>query len=388
MTSIDPPPTFGNDLAFLKQHTDAIILSDKTGAAQIVLAPRLQSRVMTSTADGLHGMSFGWINRELFAEGKLRPLLNPYGGEDRFWLGPEGGQFGIFFAKGDPFDMAHALTPAALDREPFEVVSEGADRACFHKDCTLTNYSGTHFDVELDREVRLLTPAAAWKHLGTTATPSVKLVAYESENCLTNVGEETWTKEAGLLSIWILGMYTPSPATTVVIPIKTGAEAGLSPAVNADYFGRLPAERLAVVDGVVFFSGDGQYRSKIGIGPQRCKPVMGSYDAANRVLTLIQFTLPPGATDYVNSMWKLQDAPYGGDVVNSFNDGPPEPGAKPLGPFYELESSSPAAALDPGETLTHIHRTIHITGTEQHLDIIAKAVLGVGVQQIAAALAV
>jgi hypothetical protein len=27
------------------------------------------------------------------------PHINVFGGEDRFWLGPEGGQFSIFFAK-------------------------------------------------------------------------------------------------------------------------------------------------------------------------------------------------------------------------------------------------------------------------------------------------
>jgi hypothetical protein len=85
-------------------------------------------------------------------------------------------------------------------------------------------------------------------------------------------------------------------------------------------------------------------------------------------------------------MWKIQDAPFAGDVVNSYNDGPASPGAKPLGPFYELESSSPAAALKPGETLTHVHTTIHIQGPDKALDEIARAVFGVGVKEIEAAL--
>ena len=81
-------------------------------------------------------------------------------------------------------------------------------------------------------------------------------------------------------------------------------------------------------------------------------------------------------------MWELQDEPYKGDVVNSYNDGPPEPGAEPMGPFYELESSSMAAALDPGETISHVHRTIHLQGSEADLDPIAKAVLGVPIDDI------
>jgi hypothetical protein len=69
-------------------------------------------------------------------------------------------------------------------------------------------------------------------------------------------------------------------------------------------------------------------------------------------------------------------------VVNSYNDGPAAPGAKPLGPFYELESSSPAAALAPGEALAHVHTTMHFQGPDKALDAIARRVLGVGLEEI------
>ena len=71
-------------------------------------------------------------------------------------------------------------------------------------------------------------------------------------------------------------------------------------------------------------------------------------------------------------MWEIQKQPYRGDVVNSYNDGPPAPGAKPLGPFYELETSSPAAALGPGGSLTHVHRTFHFQGERAVLDALAR----------------
>ncbi|MGI9456166.1 MAG: DUF6786 family protein [Aeoliella sp.] len=74
-----------------------------------------------------------------------------------------------------------------------------------------------------------------------------------------------------------------------------------------------------------------------------------------------------------------------GDVINSYNDGSPEPGVAPLGPFYELETSSPAAALKPGETMQHIQRTLHIQGLEKELDPLAKRLLGVGLDAIRAA---
>jgi hypothetical protein len=177
-------------------------------------------------------------------------------------------------------------------------------------------------------------------------------------------------------------MFNPSPNTTIVIPFKAGPEEELGNIVNDTYFGKVPEDRLVVKDDVLFFSGDGNYRSKIGLSPQRSKPVLGSYDAANRVLTLVQYSFPEGSTDYVNSMWEWQDKPYGGDVVNSYNDGPAEPGSKPLGPFYELETSSPAAALQPGESLTHIHRTIHLMGPETGLNQISEKILTVSLDEI------
>ena len=108
-------------------------------------------------------------------------------------------------------------------------------------------------------------------------------------------------------------------------------------------------------------------------------------DAAGRVLTLVQYTRPRDTTTYVNSMWEQQREPYKGDVINSYNDGPPAPGAPPLGPFYELETSSPALALNPGERYTHVHRTFHLVGPEAQLDGIARRVLNIGLAEIVGA---
>jgi len=376
-------PTFGDDLAFLKKHVAVIVLADKTGAQQVAVIPAYQARIMTSTANGVTGLSFGWVNRELIAAGKIQPHINVYGGEERFWIGPEGGQFSVFFAKGAKFDLEHWVTPPAIDTEPFELVRQSSDRVLCRREMQLTNYSGTKFKLEVNREIRLLEASAINKYLGVKPGADVKMVGVESVNTIKNTGEKAWSKQTGLLSIWILGMFNAAPATTVVIPLKTGPE---GPLVNDSYFGKVPAERLAVKDGVMYFAADANYRSKIGVSPQRSKPVMGSYDAANHVLTLTQFTLPEGAVDYVNSMWQLQENPFSGDAINSYNDGPPSPGAKQLGKFYELESSSPALALQPGQAATHVHRTIHLQGSESDLDTIARAALNVSIEEIKQAL--
>jgi hypothetical protein len=101
----------------------------------------------------------------------------------------------------------------------------------------------------------------------------------------------------------------------------------------------------------------------------------------------VSFTRPAGASDYVNSMWEIQKAPFAGDVVNSYNDGPPAPGAAQLGRFFELESSSPALALAPNASAQHVHQTIHLQGDEAKLDPLARAALGVSLAQIKGAFA-
>ena len=57
-------PNFEKDLSFLRKHNEVILLSDSSSKAQIAVVPTYQGRVMTSTALGPEGVSFGWINRE------------------------------------------------------------------------------------------------------------------------------------------------------------------------------------------------------------------------------------------------------------------------------------------------------------------------------------
>ena len=383
--TISAAPTFGDDVAFLRAHTDIIVLKDGRHAAQIALAPAWQGRVMTSTTSGDSGHSFGWINRELITSGQPAPHMNAFGGEDRLWLGPEGGQYSIYFSKGTAFDYAHWFVPAALDTRSFHTVSRSSNRATFRSDFALTNYSGTRFDVTVRREVKLLEPQTAWNDLGVPPAKRVSLVAYESNNTLINAGRAPWTKETGVLSIWILGMFAPSPSARIVVPIKAGPESDLGVKVTSDYFGAIPPERLKVTERAVFLRADGEFRSKIGINPRRSLGKVASYDADHGVLTIVQFNQPSEVSDYVNSLWRHQQNPYGGDAANAYNDGPPTPGAKPLGPFFEVESSSPAAVLSPGGSIEHTHRTIHLAGPEGELDRVARAVLGVSLTEIRAA---
>ena len=378
-----PPGPFESDLEFLRRHTEIIVLAEPGATAQVVIAPEYQGRVMTSTTGGSDAPSFGWIGRAAIAARARQPHINVFGGEDRFWLGPEGGQYSLYFKKGDPFDLDHWQVPEPIDWGKWDADSELPTSVRFRKRISLVNYSGTQLVIEVDRTVRMLNASDVAKHFGAQVGSGVRMVAFESSNVVTNAGREAWQPKSGLVSVWILGMFIPSPETTIAIPFQSGAEATLGPVVNDAYFGKVPPDRLRIADPVIFFRGDGQYRSKIGVPPARALDFAGSYDAARRVLTLVQYTRPAGVTSYVNSMWEIQREPYKGDVINSYNDGPPAPGKPPLGPFYELETSSPALALSPGQAYTHVHRTVHAMGPENELDALARATLKVGITDIA-----
>jgi hypothetical protein len=371
--------TYGYDIEFLKKHTKPLELHN--GDARLILSPEYQGRVMTSTAQGTNGLSFGWINHDLIASGEVLQQINPVGGEERFWLGPEGGQFSIFFKNGSSFDFSNWATPAFLDTDVYEVSNSDSTSAEFAKSIEIQNYSNFKFSFDLYRKVSLLDKESIQNDLGIDFSDAIKTVAYTTTNQLKNTGEQDWVKETGLLSVWMLGMYNPSDEVTIMVPFNTEAESDYI--VKDDYFGKIPESRLVLKDGIVFFKGDGKERGKIGIPPQRALPVIGSYDAVNNLLTVLKCEIPEGETDYVNSAWEIQDHPFKGDAINSYNDGPLEDGSQ-MGPFYELETSSKALSLKVGESFAHKQTTIHFEGPEKELDQICQKLFKVSLAEVKA----
>ena len=378
--------SYGYDLAFLKAHKlNLVELKDASSKASVVLVPDLQGRVMTSSANGNSGKSFGWINYKLFESGVVSGQFNPYGGEERLWFGPEGGPFSIYFQKGKEQLFANWLVPKEIDTKPFEVVSQTEGSVSFKNEFALANASGTTMNIGIERTVKLLNRAEAEKALQLSLDTSLNYVAYESENVLTNKGKTAWNEKSGFLSIWLLAMFNPSEKGVVFIPYKTGDEAKLGKIVTDDYFGKVPTDRLIVKDGVLFFKTDGKCRSKIGLSPERSLPYCGSYDPDSQVLTLLWFSKPEQAAKYVNSKWGKQENTLKGDAVNSYNDGPVADGSI-MGPFYEIESSSPAALLAPGEKITHKQQIFHISGDEAHLSLITEKLFNLPISLIKQAL--
>ena len=375
--------SLGDAVALVGRHSHAIVLSNKHGAA-IAVWPAMSGRVLTSSVDGPQGHGFGWINRELIASGKVAPHMNAVGGEDRLWLGPEGGQYGIFFAPGAPFDLEHWFTPAAFDTEAFDVVGQTGESITFRKAFHVTNYSGTKFEVQIDRQVRLLPDELVWQRLGVAPVAGLQVVGFESDNKLTNLADRTWDTSTGVLSLWVLGQFIAAPAATIILPLRNGSAAELGPALKTDYFGPVPADRITVGDSAAFFKADAKYRSKLGLSPRRSKGKLGSYDPEHHVLTIVQYDEGAPGADYVNSAWEIQKSPYKGDVANCYNDGSLGPSRAGLGAFYEMESSSPAVALGSHSSVSHMQRTIHLVGSEEKLDAIAVLVLGVHLKDVLA----
>jgi hypothetical protein len=124
--------SFADDWARARRRGEVVVLSDREGFARVLVGPERGGAVLTSTAGGAGGRSFGWLDED------LRP------GEDRPELGPEG---------------------------PFLLVERDASHVRLRR-------SG---DLELERTVRILPPEDAWRAAGAVSRPNVRAVAYETD---------------------------------------------------------------------------------------------------------------------------------------------------------------------------------------------------------------
>src|SRR5580765_8293089 len=77
--SVFKPGEFGYDLEFLKKQDSGLVVL-KNEQAQVIVSPRYQAKVFTSTSAGERAVSFGWINYLAF-ENKTDAHMHAYGGE-------------------------------------------------------------------------------------------------------------------------------------------------------------------------------------------------------------------------------------------------------------------------------------------------------------------
>src|SRR5450432_4466200 len=192
---------FGYDLQFLKKQDSSLVVL-KDGESQILVSPKYQAKVFTSTANGENGQSFGWINYKAF--GKLDAHMNAYGGENRLWLGPEGGKFSLFFKPNTKMVFENWKTPAPIDTESWNVKTKDSLTVTMYKEMTMLNYKGTYLNLRVDRTIKILPRQEIFRRTGITENDVVKAVGYQTNNILTNKGDQEWTATTGMPCIWIL----------------------------------------------------------------------------------------------------------------------------------------------------------------------------------------
>jgi hypothetical protein len=163
--------SFADDWARARRRADVVLLSDREGFARVLVGPDRGGAVLTSTAGGPGGRSFGWL------DGNLWP------GEDRPALEPEG-----------PFVLA--------EREAARVRLRRAG------------------ELDVERTVRLLSEEDAWRAAGATARPNVRVVAYETDT-------RVRPGRAGTLpaQLVVTGRFRALPGAWIVAPAREGRAA-------------------------------------------------------------------------------------------------------------------------------------------------------------------
>ena len=372
--------TFGYDLNYLSKKDSLILLKSNDEQSQIILSAKYQAKVFTSTANGLEGNSHGFVNYNFFDAGVVDEHMNGFGGENRFWLGPEGGGYSIYFEPETEQIYNNWHTPKAIDIEEWVVKNTTNKEATFIKDMVLNNYKGIQLDLSVERTISLLTENDINSKLNINIPEAVNTVAYSTLNTITNNNDFAWNSETGTVCIWMLDMYNPSDSAVTVIPYNEGDESEVGPIVKSDYFGEIPSERLISDNGVIYFKTDGESRGKLGMNAFRTTGLAGNYDPISKRLTIVTFDVNPNAV-YLNQEWNPKSDPLTGDALNAYNDGPLEDGSI-MGPFLELESSSPAAFLEPNQSLSHNHNVFHFVGEEYDINAYAEKLIAVSLLKV------
>ncbi|MEW4925523.1 DUF6786 family protein [Algibacter sp. 2305UL17-15] len=349
---------------------DLQILQYKNSA--IAVSGAYQGKVFTSTANGLDGKSYGYINWKLFDDNTYETTMSKLGGESRMWFGPEFGEYSIFFDKGVERDVENMKISPELNSRKFELIEQDSLSIVYGSDMNIRNTYGTIFNINAKRKLSLLTQPQIESDLGITLHDNMAYVGFSAETTIKNLGEP-WKKENGLLCIWDLGCMLTSPDNRVIIPLRKNTDA------LTGYFTPVTSDRLLIKDTIAFYKADAMGLNKIGVKSQLSKNMMGSYSQKNNQLNIIKFTFENDAL-YVNSLPENR-SPYDGDVTNIFN-GEVNEALDRNWPFYEFESSSSAKELDTDETLYHKHTTYHFEGSFDDLNRISKKVLGVDLSNI------
>ena len=198
-----------------------VLLKGRQPGKQILCAPKLVGRVMSSTFDAAVGDALGWISVDTIRAGRVDPVFTNYGGEERLWFGPEGSQFGLNFASKD-MTLSHYRVQPGMNSQPYTVakVSSEEDFVVMETQIKLQNLAGTQFDIEVERTVKILNYCPYTVGL----PPQAEFVGFQTETLIKNVSPVPIRSETGLLSCWTIGQHPGGPRRMVVIPFRPGPD--------------------------------------------------------------------------------------------------------------------------------------------------------------------
>jgi hypothetical protein len=299
-----------------------------------------------------------------------------YGGENRLWIGPEGGRFSVFFKPGAEQVYDNWQTPAPFDSETWINTGNNSREVIMNKVMTLHSYTGKHLEMQVQRMVKLLDRIDAEETLHIRIPDGVKHVAYVTMNTITNTGNFGWTEDGGAPCLWMADMLPTGDNSFTFIPFVGDAR----PSAVSDYFGIIPDGRYVEAGGFAFLKTDGRYRSKVGLPATKSTGMAANYNPEAERLTICFFDVHPSKA-YLSEAWDIEADPLKGEVVHAYNDGPLADGTQ-MGPFLELESASPAAFLSPRQSLSHIHGLCHFIGNVKDLSSVTQSLFGAPLEKI------
>ncbi|WP_282136838.1 DUF6786 family protein [Seonamhaeicola maritimus] len=339
----------------VKDQHEIVELTSNGGNSRILISPFHQGRILTSTYNNVEGISNGWINEE-----GLTDSNKSIGGEERLWIGPLGSQFSFYFQQTKPIHDDNWQVPATMDAESYNLIHQDKNHVELSKTMHLTNFIGTEFNLDVNRNIYILEKEMIQKNLNIELKSSTKYVAFETNHKLTNLDTIAWTKETGLPGLWSAGMY-PGDDSTVIIPLKNNG----NKTDILTYLATIDSTRFAIKKNTVLFRADGKYRSKIGIPPEFAPNIYGCYSKLKNKLTIVEYKKENDSM-YSNSFVSIQDEPFKGEAIPIYNNSEN---------FYELESNAPLKVLNPGETASHWQRVYHFSDSSETLNEISQRLL-------------
>lgn len=121
------------------------VLNSPGQGRPVLVCPALAGRVIGTTCDVNSGELGGFLDADAFLHG-MKDIWDNWGGEERYWLCPEGGQFGLMF-QGRENCFANYVVQPGINSQEYEVVdvARTCDSLTMQADFELVNAAGTRF---------------------------------------------------------------------------------------------------------------------------------------------------------------------------------------------------------------------------------------------------